>query len=109
MNDFVAKDTCLLCGDIVGVAINQKLKEIKDGPYSLSLCDKCKQKLIDDKRLLVIEVTMTNKGRVTGITGRIAQINEETLKENTPNYKKIMKERVIMISKETFNYLENLG
>lgn len=109
MNDFIAKDTCLLCGDIVGVAINQKLKEIKDGPHSLSICDKCKQKLIDDKKLLVIEVTMNSKRRVTGITGRIAQINEEALKENAPNYKKIMKERVIIISEETFNYLENLG
>lgn len=109
MNDFVAKDTCLLCGDIVGVAINQRLKAIKDGPHSLSLCKKCKQKLIDDKKLLVIEVTMNSKGRITGITGRIAQINEEALKEDTPNYREIMIDRVITISEETFNYLENLG
>lgn len=109
MNDFVAKDTCILCGDIVGVVLNQRLKSIKDGPYSLSLCDKCKQKLIDDKRLLVIEVTINNKGRITGITGRVAQINDEALKENTPNYKEIMKERVITMNEETFNYLENLG
>ena len=109
MNDFVAKDTCLLCGDVVGVAINQRLKGIKDGPHSLSLCNKCKQKLIDDKRLLVIEVTINDKGRITGITGRIAQINEKALKENTPNYKEIMEERVITMNEETFNYLENLG
>ena len=50
MNDFVAKDTCILCGDIVGVTINQRLKPISDGPHSLSLCSKCKQKLIDDKK-----------------------------------------------------------
>lgn len=107
MNDFVAKDTCLLCGDVVGVAINQRLKTISDGPHSLSLCDKCKQKLIDDKRLLVIEVTMNNKERITGITGRVAQINEGALKENAPNYKKIMEDRVIMINEDTFNYLMN--
>ena len=109
MNDFVARDTCLLCGDIVGVVLNQRLKSIEDGPHSLSLCDKCKQKLIDNKRLLVIEVTMNNKGRITGITGRVAQINDEALKENAPNYKKIMKDRVITVSKDTFNYLEGLG
>ena len=109
MNDFVAKDTCILCGDIVGVVLNQRFKAIEDGPHSLSLCDKCKQKLIDDKRLLVIEVTMNNKGHITGITGRVAQINEEALKENAPNYKKIMEDRIITVSEETFNYLENLG
>lgn len=109
MNDFVAKDTCILCGDIVGVVLNQRFKSIKDGPHSLSLCDKCKQKLIDNKRLLVIEVTMNNKGRITGITGRVAQINDEALKENAPNYKKIMEDRVITVNEETFNYLENLG
>lgn len=108
MNDFVAKDTCLLCGDIVGITINQRLKPINDGPHSLSLCNKCKQKLTDDKRLLVIEVTMNNKGRITGITGRVAQINEEALKENAPNYKKIMEDRVIMINEDTFNYLLDL-
>lgn len=109
MNDFVAKDTCLLCGDIVGVVLNQRFESIKDGPHSLSLCDKCKQKLIDDKKLLVIEVIMNNKGRITGITGRVAQINEEALKENTPNYKEIMKDRIITVSEDTFNYLEDLG
>lgn len=109
MNDFVARDTCILCGDIVGVVINQRLKSIKDGPHSLSLCDKCKQKLIDNKRLLVIEVSMNSKGRITGITGRVAQINDEALKENAPNYKKIIKDRVITVSEDTFNYLENLG
>lgn len=109
MNDFVAKDTCLLCGDIVGVVLNQRLKPVSDGPHSLSLCSKCKQKLTDDKRLLVIEVIINSKGRITGITGRVAQINEEALKENTPNYKEIMKERVITMNEETFNYLENLG
>lgn len=109
MNDFVAKDTCILCGDIVGVVLNQRLKSVKDGPHSLSLCDKCKQKLIDDKRLLVIEVTVNNKGRITGITGRVAQINEEALNDNAPSYKKIMEDRVITVNEETFNYLENLG
>lgn len=109
MNDFVARDTCILCGDIVGVTINQRLKPINDGPHSLSLCDKCKQKLIDNKMLLVIEVIMNSKGRITGITGRVAQINEEALKENIPNYKKIMEDRVLMINEDTFNYLKNLG
>lgn len=109
MNDFVAKDTCILCGDIVGVVLNQRLKSIEDGPHSLSLCDKCKQKLINDKRLLVIEVIMNNKGRITGITGRVAQINDEALKEDAPNYKKIMEDRIITVSEETFNYLEDLG
>lgn len=109
MNDFVAKDTCLLCGDIVDVVLNQRLKPINDGPHSLSLCDKCKQKLIDDKRLLVIEVIMNNKGRITEITGRLAQIREEALSDNVPNYKKIMKDRVIMVNEDTFNYLEDLG
>lgn len=109
MNDFVARDTCILCGDTVGVVLNQRLKSISDGPHTLSLCDKCKQKLTDNKKLLVIEVTMNNKGRIIGITGRMAQINEEVLKENTPNYKKIMEDRVITMDEETFNYLENLG
>lgn len=109
MNDFVARDTCLLCGDVVGVVINQRLKSISDGPHSLSLCDKCKQKLIDDKRLLVIEVTMNNKGRITGITGRVAQINDEALKENAPNYKKIMEDRIITVNEDTFNYLKESG
>lgn len=109
MNDFIAKDTCILCGDIVGIVFNQRLKSVSDGPHSLSLCDKCKQKLIDDKRLLVIEVTMNNKGRITGITGRVAQIDDGALKENAPNYKKIMEDRVIMVNEDTFNCLENLG
>ena len=98
-----------MCGDVVGVVFNTRLGSVKDGPHSLSLCDKCRQKLIDDKRLLVIEVTMNDKGRITGITGRVAQINDEALKENAPNYKKIMKDRVITVSEDTFNYLENLG
>lgn len=109
MNDFVAKDTCILCGDIVGIVFNQRLKSVDDGPHSLSLCTKCKQKLIDNKMLLVIEVTINNKGRITGITGRAAQINEEALRENAPNYKKIMKDRIITVNEETFNYLESLG
>ena len=109
MNDFVAKDTCILCGDAIGVVLNQRLKPVNDGPHSLSLCDKCRQKLIDDKRLLVIEVTMNSKGRITGITGRVAQINDEALKENAPNYKKIMKDRIITVNEDTFNYLEGLG
>ena len=109
MNDFIAKDTCILCGDTVGIVLNQRLKPVNDGPHSLSLCDKCKQKLIDDKKLLVIEVTMNNKKRITGITGRVAQINDEALKENAPNYKKIMEDRIITVSEETFNYLGNLG
>ena len=109
MNDFVAKDTCILCGDIVGVVFNTRLGSVNDGPHSLSLCSKCKQKLIDDKKLLVIEVTMNSKGRITGITGRVAQINDEALKANAPNYKKIMEDRVITVSEETFNYLVNLG
>ena len=109
MNDFVAKDTCILCGDIVGVVLSQRLKSIKDGPYSLSLCDKCKQKLIDDKRLLVIEISMNNNKRITGITGRVAQINEEAIKKDAPNYKKIMEDRIITVSEDTFNYLEGLG
>lgn len=109
MNDFVAKDTCILCGDIVGVVFNQRLKSVNDGPHSLSLCTKCKQKLIDNKMLLVIEVTVNNKGRITRITGKAAQINEEALNENAPNYKKIMKDRIVTVNEETFNYLENLG
>lgn len=109
MNDFVAKDTCILCGDIVGIVFNQRLKSVNDGPHSLSLCTKCKQKLIDNKMLLVIEVTVNNKGRITGITGRATQINEEALNENAPNYKKIMKDRIVTVNEETFNYLENLG
>ena len=109
MNDFVAKDTCILCGDIVGFIFNQRLKPVNDGPHSLSLCDKYKQKLIDDKRLLVIEVSMNSKRRITGITGRVAQINDKALKENAPNYKKIMEDRIITVSEETFNYLEGLG
>ena len=108
MNDFVARDTCILCNDVVGVVLNTRLGSVKNGPHSLSLCDKCKQKLIDDKRLLVIEVTMNSKRRITGITGRVAQINDEALKENAPNYKKIMEDRVITVSEETFNYLEGL-
>lgn len=109
MNDFVAKDTYILCGDIVGIVFNQRLKSVDDGPHSLSLCTKCKQKLIDNKMLLVIEVTINNKGRITGITGRAVQINEEALNENAPNYKKIMKDRIVTVNEETFNYLENLG
>lgn len=109
MNDFVAKDTCILCGDIVGITFNQRFKPTVDGPYSLSLCDKCKKKLINDKMLLVIEITINNKERITGITGRVAKINEEALKKDTPNYKKIMEDRVITVNEETFNYLENLG
>lgn len=109
MNDFVAKDTCVLCGDIVGVAINERLKSIEDGPHSLSLCDKCKKKLIDDKMLLVIEIVFNKKGHAIGITGRVAKINEEAIKTDIPNYKKIMKDRVITVNEETFNYLENLG
>ena len=52
---------------------------------------------------------MNNKGCITGITGRGAQINDEALKENTPNYKKIMEDRVIMINEDTFNYLLESG
>ena len=106
MNDFIAKDTCLLCGDIIGVSINQRLKPISDGPHSLSLCDKCKQKLIDEKRLLVIEVSIKNKRRITGITGRVAQINDGAIKKNYPNYKKLMKDRVMTVNEDTFNYLK---
>ena len=106
MNDFIAKDTCLLCEDVIGVTINKRLKPISDGPHSLSLCDKCKQKLIDEKRLLVIVVSMNNKGHITGITGRVAQINDGALKENAHNYKKIMKDRVMTVNEDTFNYLK---
>lgn len=109
MNDFIVKNTCLLCGDIIGIVINERLKSIEDGPHSLSLCDKCKKKLIDDKLLLVIEIVKNKKGRIIGITGRAAEIDERTLKENAPNYKKIMEDRVITVDKELFDYLENLG
>ncbi len=109
MNDFIAKDTCILCGEIIGIVFNQKLKPVSDGPHSLSLCTKCKQKLTDKKMLLVIEIVKNKKGQITGVTGRVAEMGEEALKESTPNYKKIMEDRIITINEETFNYLENLG
>ena len=108
MNDFVAQDTCLLCGDIVGLAINERLKSIEDGPHSLSLCNKCKKKLIDEKRLVVIELITNDKGKIKGITGRIAEIDERAIKPDAPNYDKIMKDRAVFINEETFNYLENV-
>lgn len=109
MNDFVAKDTCILCGDVVSIVLNQRLVPINDGPHSLFLCDKCKKKLIDDKKLLIIEVTMNSKGQITRVTGRAAEMSDRALKESIPNYKNIMENRVIMVDKETFDYLKELG
>lgn len=109
MNEFVAKDLCLLCGEMVGVAINQHLKPTVDGPHSLSLCAKCKQRLTDEKLLLVIEIVENKKGQVTGVTGRAAEMSDNAFKENTPNYKKIMEDRVVLVNEDIFNYLNELG
>lgn len=108
MNAFVAKDTCLLCGDIVSIVINRRLKPIVDGPYSLSICDKCKQRLIDDKKLVLIEVIINSKGKIIGLTGRIAEIDERAIKPDALNYDKIIKDRTVFINEETFNYLEKV-
>lgn len=109
MNDFVAKDTCVICNEMVGIVFNKRLGSVKDGPHSLSVCAKCKQRLTDEKMLLVIEIIKNKKGQITGVTGRAAEMSEEALKENTPNYKKIMEDRVITVNEDTFNYLNELG
>lgn len=109
MNDFVAKNTCVICNKMIGVVFNQKLGPVSDGPHSLSLCDKCKKKLIDDKMLLVIEIVKNKKGQITGVTGRAAEMGDSALKESTPNYKKIMEDRVVLVDKDTFDYLNELG
>lgn len=109
MNDFIAKDTCVICNEMIGVVLNQKLKPVSDGPHSLSLCAKCKQRLTDEKMLLVIETVENEKGQIKGVTGRAAKMSEDALKDNTPNYKKIMENRVVLVNKETFDYLNELG
>lgn len=109
MNDFVAKDTCVICNEMIGVVFNKKLGPVSDGPHSLSLCTKCKQRLTNEKMLLVIEIVKNKKGQITRVTGRAAEMSEEALKESTPNYKKIMEDRVITVDRETFDYLNELG
>lgn len=85
--------TCLLCGKDVGIILFGRLEGDKEAPKKCcvgELCDECKEKLLADKELVILDDT-----------GRYVIVSEEYL---TPEGRKLISNtRVLFVTSETFD------